>query len=515
MTAVMTRVEHWRLHVAGSDGNVAHQGRDALHDAVATALERVSKSLGEEVVLLRRVEISWRVALSAEERPTIAALLAPRIEKLVANQVASARAAGRAHGSYSWIAEDGAWFANQAIHAAECLLTVQGNPWWTGLPAARGAALHSWSSRDDAADVLAHLVRRACAASGASATPAVIVGFLSRSVEPEALVVLDPGVWIDEHSARLPSEVEAMVRPFLEYARPASADEQALARVVALGRLYELWPPFRSASSAAAPSRDRVRSDDADVSSPGGWSATSVLGLLYWADLLERSELGSALRSGFNDPRAERFARLALALALEDARTPLTDPLLRLFASEAPEAALWLAPGADLSAEPMLRVALMAASRHAPSLAMQLVQLGDEWHAFAGGLPFDSGVGRATDAVHRIVATARSVLGRAPEEVRILSEAPPRLVSLAAEVDVPRLEERWRGAARALAAHLFALAREEGVDPMRLRNQGARVAVSEEGAVVAPSAPVEPALAMLLAQGRGTRVGRTLVRIRE
>ena len=48
-------------------------------------------------------------------------------------------------------------------------------------------------------------------------------------------------------------------------------------------------------------------------------------------------------------------------------------------ASEAPEAALWLAPGADLSAEPMLRAALMAASRRAPSLAMQLVQLGDEW----------------------------------------------------------------------------------------------------------------------------------------
>jgi hypothetical protein len=227
------------LHAVASDAEdallVLHAAEAVLH----RALEAAAVSAGEEVVVLRKVELRFSVELDGRSKLTDAQM-EHALRGAIQRRVASARA--RASGPV--VTDQTAWFPSEASAIGELLAAhAEGRAaaWpyrsltlWGATPA---GVLRTCLGRGRVAlgDVLAGAIRRL----GAGGILALV---------PDDLAAAIVAAWTEGAGDRslaasaLPADLRAAIAA--EIAGLAVASE-AQREVVTLARLFALWPPAR------------------------------------------------------------------------------------------------------------------------------------------------------------------------------------------------------------------------------------------------------------------------------
>lgn len=472
--AASVRVGHAALVLRGTDPtSIAPIAERAL----TAALEVVGARWPNEWLFVRRLELDLRARASAAAidldslTHAIANMLARRLEELRAT---ATRAAG--HGVEGVIADDAAWFPTEASARGALLRALlAGHPrdWpCSAMPWARHLdEVARWTPLE-LGDALAHAVGHARAPVPIPESAAR--GWIAQWTGAGRRLDLDA----------LPAEVRARV------AAAAIAEDGAdAARVRALAYLFAAWPPARD---AVVDARDLDRLlGRREPARPAPGSPSRAGGLVAWAFLLRESGLGPALWSGIGDERARRATRWAVGRALEAADVGDGDPILRLWAGEAPDGAplaRWVFD--DLDPEPLHRGALgFAAGRGWLAGDLVLAPIGDGAAIMAGEICVDHVPLSVDDALPALVRRFAARLGRPPAGITTEPQLAPPALDAFTEVDVMALPDRWRAAARAAASVARRLAREDWRVGLReLRGWPARVRPGRPPTVELPRA---------------------------
>ncbi|MGE0784442.1 MAG: hypothetical protein AB7S26_02050 [Sandaracinaceae bacterium] len=442
--------------VRGPDAAPAIRARDALEDAVRDALERVDRELGEEILVLRAIDLSLRARTSGRAPLDWNAELRRVVYAEVARAVHAARDSAQIHPA--GIQHDHARFASEGVYWMEATLTEATSPdaWpFRGTVGPRAWERLAGRSRIAIGDALAHLARRTLEARGGDATPspdavARVAEVLSRldahrmlerwiasgvqAGAPDLDEVVPDAAW-----------AEALVRE----ARSRTAPPRALA---AIAILLARWPAARRATVRHAGPRIAGATE--------GWR-TEAAGLLLIARLAPSAL--AALDAAYPNPRARGAARWAVARSLAHAQVSSVDPVVLLFAGERPNARLDERALHDVDPEPLHRAALA----DLPDATLRLWRSGDITYAMSQDRCVDAVVSH--DALTSLVRGYTERRGSAPGSVLELAEPPSEDVDRVMEVDVPGLPERWRAAVRALASRVRAELLERGVALAPLR----------------------------------------------
>lgn len=495
-TAALARVSRAELVVRGrTPGDVSSVARKAL----VVALEEVAAQWPSEWIFVRRVSIDLR----ARSGPMAVGVddLAAAIARVLQRELAIMRAEqgdARDNNGMSAINEDVAWFSDEG-RARGTLLgrLLAGAPlrWpYTAMPWAKSLGdTASWRG-GDLGDALAYAVGRVGEA------PTI----------PEGIAAVWLHRWTTQRASTL--DPSSLPQHVLDRTRAAadSRDGPAAARIRALAHLFAAWPPARD-SRIDASAADRLARRQPHRAQPAEWSSRAG-GLLAWALLFERTGLGDALWERLPDERCARAARWTLARALEAPETSDNDPIVRLWAGEAPGGAPmahWILDSID--PEPVHGAAVrFSAARGWLDGGLVLVPFGDQLVAVANeDLCLDAEPRGNTDALPAIVKRYADRVGRPPSAVTVQEQLPASMIDAVADVDIMRLPERWRVATRAgasvarrLAAEVWRTdlralrawpARVHDVAPVRIEldpTRAARVRVALEGKASIHGAPV-------------------------
>lgn len=438
-------VRRAEIRVVAPDGESATEALHAAEPAWRAALQSLSDALGDEVVILRDLDL--RMALRTDGDRVPRSQLQRHIESWIGRRIVEARTHVAAH-----ITPETAWFPNEAACVAaylQALAEGRAGTWpFTSLRSLGSSVpevLSQYLVREHL--VLGGLLAELARASGPANLLDVIPQALARSIvqrwapQSEAQA-LDPDA--------LPRDVRLRLGSF---ASERKSNDDPRGRLRLLAQLLSDWPPARALSvSEACLDTLAGRRPEADtLSSTAG-------GLIAWSVLLEASGIGEGLWRAYSDERARTAARLVIGCALGNVASRAPDPILMVWAGEAVGARLNMhALLAEASPEPLHSASLLEARRRGwLDGILQVFALGDQFAVQGSmGICVDTVLAASThDAVQPAVSAYVRRAGTAPGEVEPLPDAPRSALDAIHEVDVSWLPEDWRSAARCAASVL-------------------------------------------------------------
>jgi hypothetical protein len=482
------RVHHASVEVEADDAASAIATVRAAERALPAALDGLADDLGDEVLVIRSLELAASVLVSGhavaahELRRALRDHLRERIDD-------ARRAATAARGP------DYAWYPSEAEAIADYLGALhrgEGGRWpyraLAGYGADFAAVLRDCLARGAAlaGDVLAALARAELGGALASRVDAALAAALVAAWASAPA----PGGEATDWRA-FPAEVRARVaaRALADLAGAASGAAPDVRRLLALAHLFAAWPPARALRFAA---RDLIA---ASAPAPEGAAASEAAatrrvsragGLVFWARVLADIGLERALVEAYAEERVRRAARWALGRGLESASCEPRDPLLLAWSGEEPGAAAF--PSLVLERadpEPLHAAALRAAAElgylEAP---LRAVPFGGGVAAMgAQGLVADwlPGAADLHDAVSELVQRYAARAGCPPAAVEVEERLATADLDAIAEIDAPAVPDRWRPALWAAAS----LVRAAAAERWRVRQADARgwpaIVVGDEG----------------------------------
>jgi hypothetical protein len=296
------------LHATAADAGDALRVLRTAEAVIHRAVEGAAAAVGGEVLVLRRVELDFAVDLDGRQ-VLAAGLMEQALRGALRRAIQRARSEASASGPV--VSEQVAWFPSEAAAIAELLAAhAQGraSAWpyasltlWGATPAELIRACLE-RGRVLLGDVLAAAIQRLDAAT--------LLGLAGEDLAAAVVATCTTGGERTLSASALPADLRAAVAAEVGRLSSASAAQRDL---VALARLFALWPPARDARIplvdlrliAGAEPRSR-EATPAEVLAEllQGTAAASVLGLLP-ADVV------AALIALLRGPREGREAALA------------------------------------------------------------------------------------------------------------------------------------------------------------------------------------------------------------
>lgn len=450
------------LHAVADDASAALAVLHAAEDAIAPALEPIARAVGDEVLVLRRVDLRFAIDLDGGPAP-----LGAMIEGAMASAIRARIERARRDRSGPVVTEEWAFFPDEEHAVAAYLDAI-----------ARGAEgafpyrlFTSWGASWP--DVIASSLARG---------RAFLAGVLARvTSDPEAIVARVPeaaaraivAAWTSGGSDRaldpeaLPSDVREAIA---EAASIGARSSPAHRDLLALARLFERWPPARDLDvprraldplirARAGEERGASEGDDRARERSGAERAPRLVsaagGLLAWRSLLDHAGLSAAIDASYPVTRERRAVWWALGRALEDPSLSGADPLLLLWSGEAPGATVDPSFAIrDLDPEPLHRLALRAAKDLGQlDGALDVMKVGDVAAAMSGEICVDAE--RADDlhdAVPALVRRFSERVGKAPTSVHVGDRLSDDALSTWLDIDAPSVSDLLRPALRAIAS---------------------------------------------------------------
>jgi len=493
-----------RVHVADL-GVIADDAPGAIaflrtaERALPAALDGLADELGEEVLVVRRIELREEVLLSRtrasfeDVRRALRSHLGRLLEEARERAVSAAGTSpdGPAPGAVSQARDAVVWYPSEAALIGRHLEA-----------AARGA-LDAWPARLFADDygrtwteALRHVLGRGVALAGDVLASIARLGLGPTLAQiDQALAVELVALWTAAAADReqamwasFPDEVRARVLVTVRADLALAAGETTIqAPLVVLAHLFAVWPPARVQGFARRELGDLAASAGpaapAPSSTPGGGDAAGARqariaaragGLVFWARIAGEAGFEQALADAYREERERRAVRWALGRALEVGGLDVRDPLLLVWSGEdasAPASPSQILAGADPAGLHALATRIAAAGGHLASTLRVA--------PFSGGVIVLADRGVVVDALderdpHEAVAAIASGFarraGRPPAGIEVLDRLPGADLDAVLEIDVPSLPEAWRRATWTAASALRARA----VDRWRLRMADAR-----------------------------------------
>jgi hypothetical protein len=479
MPTPIARVRRATLHAIAPDTPSALSILHIAESALPRALEAAASSVGEEMLVIRRIELAFAVQLEGHSAPSEG-----QLELSLRRSFTRALLAVRGGSDEPLVTPQVAWFPNEAVAVAEVVVAQaegRGSAW-------PYSSLTQWGATPS--DVLRTSLARGRPFLGDA------LGWIGRRLAADRLSALVPDdlasliipAWTDaggtgggERSiaaSALPADLRTAIAAYVARAAGASPVQRDFAT---LAQLLALWPPARDSqisldvirelATAERGHLDRaVDADERKTRVPLQRLVSAAGGLLAWAVLFDREELSASIAAAYPLPRAERAVRWAVGRALEDPGVGNADPLLLLWAGEDPTT--FTEPSRALAAadpEPLHRLAIAAAARRglfaAPLEAApfgDLVVLTGETGFCVDAIPIDRGPSAGShetafptsphDAIPEIARKFARRSGAPPAGIRVSTQMRSEHADSLVEVDVPPLPEAWRIAVRAFAS---------------------------------------------------------------
>jgi hypothetical protein len=494
---------------AGDSLLVLHAAESVLH----RALEGAASALGEEVLVLRRVDLRFRVELGSGP---IESQLGVHMREAIRRRILDARPSS----TQPIITEHAAWFPSEASAVAE-LLAAQSEGRAAAWPY---RSLTSWGVTPS--DVLRNCLARGRGLLGdvlaAAARLIHAERFWPNVSEDLARAIVAAwtegagGPWLA--ASALPDDVRAVLAAKVA----AAADAPPAGReLVTLANLFALWPPARDLQIPSLElQRLAGRPDDrtaalalegvlramgkeallgripADAISTvlellrrprelgatedatwrgllergvpieelrhatGTASAGRLVsvagGLAAWAALFQAEGLFEEIADAYPDVRTRRAVLWAVGRALDDARIGAADAMLLLWAGEDPTSTIEPGPAlAGADPEPLHRCAMrVAAARGKLESPLEAAPLADfVTLTSASGICVDAILAADVhDAIPHLVRRLNGRTGGAAPPIHVVERMRGDASDALLEVDVPSLPEDWRVAVRAFAS---------------------------------------------------------------
>jgi hypothetical protein len=415
----------------------------AAERAIFEALGDLAEEGGEELLVVKAIEVALRVGLDGSQSPigltrALRRVLRQRIEQ------------AREHASTGCLS-DIAWFPSVAAAVAEKIVAVRrgrGHAWPFPLVPVTGNTTADLlvASSDEGpmffADVLAHLAR--------IIRPGEVVELFSPDLAVDLLArfASNEGTFSWE---TLPDDVLASIWSSARemHATPGRRPAQRLALLAAI---FATWPPARALAVREVDLDDLLDGDPIRLAER---RPSSAGGLVAWAYLLESCGFDAEVRHAYPEIRHRRAVRWALGRALEASALSAHDPLLVIWSGEPlgsklmPDAVL-----AEADPEPLHRFAIRSALRQSAA-HIRIVPFGAEFVALLpGDIVADSVVGCPSghSAVPEIVGNFIARFGAPPDEVEVVDSPKGSELDAISAVDVPGISDRFRPAVRAAAS---------------------------------------------------------------
>ncbi len=463
------RVLHATVEVEADDMAAAVATVRAAERALPAALDGLADELGDEVLVIRSLELAASVLVAGpgvavhELRRALRDHLRERIDD-------ARRAATAARGP------DFVWYPSEAEAIADYLGGLhrgESGRWpyraLNGYGGDFSAVLRGCVARGTAlvSDVLAALARAELGGALAGRLDAAVAEMLVAAWAPS----FSSGGEVTPFRA-FPAEVRARVaaRALADLAGAGGASGAApdIRRLLALAHLFAAWPPARALRFAAHDLLAAVAQAPESPAVDGAVAPRRVSragGLVFWARVLSDVGLDRALVEAYVEERVRRAARWGLGRGLESASLEPRDPLLLAWSGEEPGAAAFPALVLERAdPEPLHAASVRAAARlgylDAP---LRAVPFGGGVAAMgAGGLAADwlPGVADLHDAVPELVQRYAARVGQSPSGVEIEDRLATADLDAIAEIDAPAVPDRWRPALWAAASLVRAAAAE-------------------------------------------------------
>lgn len=488
MTLPDALVGRLALHVRSDDRRAPAETLKALERATRQALVTVARTIGDEVLVLRRVPIELSAVSSGPrgfETGSDLSELSAMIEQSLRRQLTRRGTPTEA----TWVSESLAQYSSEATACAERLIglvTGTSEQWPRRALAHFGSSITAvldyafQRSRVFASTTLAHVVGSAAWLELLASSPLLdqVTHWVEETAGPVDWVPhqLNHGAASRAESATLapiPPEILSRARSAaheiiqkLERApsAPTSATHRMAARRLALlGELLRHWPPARDRRISATELDGllEVETTEQVLTSRAG-------GLVFWAPLVEELELPTI----YSSLRQRKAIFWALGRTLESASLSPGDPLLALFAGEIPGAIL--AVGAtlrDTDPEPLAVRALQLVPREELNGPFRIVPFGDDAVLMAGnGVVLDSLAQTAPEeAIPDFVKRFRARLNRSPSPLETYGTITDADLEAIAATDSVAVPAPWQHALRTVVSVLLRNARARfGAPPQTL-----------------------------------------------
>ena len=329
------------LHATASDAADALRVLHVAEAVVHRAVEAAALAIGDEVLVLDRVELDFAVDLDGRQ-PLAPSQMERALRSALTRVIQRARAGPS---SEPVVTERAAWFPSEAAAIGELLAAHaegRASAWpyasltlWGATP---GEILRTCLARGRVllGDVLAAAIRRL--------DGGVLLGLVSEELAATLVAACTEGASDRTLAASaLPADLRAAVAAEiarLSYASPTQRD------LVTLARLFALWPPARDARIPLVELRLLAAPSPGSAEAPPAQVLAELLGGTVAAELHDRlpADVVAALVAWLRGPREGRDASLASLRALleRDGDDGLGSPWARMEAGrEAALASLW------------------------------------------------------------------------------------------------------------------------------------------------------------------------------
>lgn len=468
------RVDRAEVLVVAADPASAISVIRTARDNLSAILARAARAVGEDVLVLRRVQMRFMV--HDDGAGGLSDAVTGALRRSLESRFASAlnRARDRSADYRGLIGEDVAWFPSEAAWVAAHLASLvdPSVPRWpfagatVRLDATWDEILETTLSRGHVftGDVLSAL--------GLWVKPSRVADSVRTELADRLVAVFTSVV----PSGPIPEEVvrHAWSKVWFGVSPQASQDwthtlPEPIARLLVLMALLQEWPPLRE--TGIEPRQLGLSAKDGEHEMAHG-AAQELLsdnalpsrcgGLVFWAWLFGQLQLDAALSAAWGNARTLRAVRWAIGRALEDPSSDPRDPLLMLWAGES--------PGARLSSrqvleradpEPLKRLGLgFARDRRLLTGRLRVAPLGDGFVTLQGRTLVDWHIATNTAPTPQeiLAAYAARTGNRAPgvDFMERTSDADLDVVRLG---DVPALPDSWRPAVACFVSALSELVR--------------------------------------------------------